>query len=307
MGIIAAALSLPEEVLMGAFTRSLAKTPRLPVLWLAFQDCAGDTESLLRSGERSNLIRRDIVDPGIVDLLLEVISVEYHETLMAPAGAPAEALRRNAIAKHRGKYLAIVEGSIPTAENGVYCMINGRTALSLAEEVCGSAWATLAVGTCATSGGLPAAQPNPTGAKGLLEACPSLKNVVNIPGCPANGVNLVSTMVYLIAFNELPALDNLRRPTFAFGRRVHDECPRHRRGKARAWGDASYCAGGCLEELGCRGPQTRTNCATVKWNGQTCWPIEAGHGCIGCTEAGFWDRMAPFHVRGASGRRRALF
>jgi hydrogenase small subunit len=299
LSVIAAVLAIPESKLLAAYTKSLAKKNRLPVIWLGLQDCSGDTESFLRAGERSDPLQTGVVDPGIVDLLLDVISLEYHETLMAPSGAAAEKSRENIITKFPGKYLAIVEGAIPTAAGGAYCVIGGKTALSIAQRVCSNAAATLAVGTCASSGGMPCAAPNPTGAKSLLEAIPTLKNVAILPGCPMNVVNLVATIVYYVSFNALPPVDSLRRPTFAYGKTVHSHCPR--RGAyedgphVRAWGDLAHRLGGCMVQMGCRGPVTHSNCPVIKWNMGTCWPVLAGHGCIGCTESKFWDSLFPYY------------
>jgi hydrogenase small subunit len=299
MGVIAAVLGLPEGDLLAAYTQALAKTPRLPVVWMGLQDCTGDSESLLRAGERRDPLQSGITDPGIVDLLLDVISMEYHETLMAPSGAAAEKSREDVITKYKGKYLAIVEGAIPTAAGGAYCVIGGKTALSIAKRFCTNAAATVAVGTCASSGGLAAAAPNPTGAKSLLEAIPTLKNVVVLPGCPMNVVNLVATLVYYVSFNRFPALDSLRRPKFAYEKTVHSQCPRREAFEegphVRSWGDAAHRRGGCMVEMGCRGPRTHANCPVIKWNLGTCWPVQAGHGCIGCAEGKFWDSMFPYY------------
>jgi hydrogenase small subunit len=301
LGGIAAVLGLPLEELLAAYTKSLAKTPRIPVIWLGFQDCTGDTESFIRAGERQDPIESSIVDPGIVDLLLDIVSLEYHETLMAPSGAGAEKSRTDTIAKYKGKYLAIVEGSIPTKDNGVYCMIGGKTALSIAKEVCANAKAVIAAGSCAVSGALASAKPNPTLAKGLLEAIPTLTNVANLPGCPVNAVNLMASIVYLIAYGKFPSLDGSRRPKFAYDGSIHERCPRkdyYEHGPhVGAWGDANHRAGRCFVRMSCRGPRTHGNCSrsNIKWIGGTSWPVLAGHGCIGCTEPRFWDTMFPLY------------
>jgi hydrogenase small subunit len=159
--------------------------------------------------------------------------------------------------------------------------------------------ATIAMGSCAVDGGLPAALPNLTGATGILNAIPSLGNHVNLPGCPANVVNLVATIVYLITFNHLPEMDSRHRPYFAYGEEIHEECERHdfyEQDKfVLAWGDEGHRNGWCLFNMGCKGPETKSNCKWVKWNDSTNWPIGAGHGCIGCTTPSFWDTMTPFY------------
>lgn len=299
-GMLAAVLGLPNSFAY-AFSSSLKKNPRIPVVWLEFQDCTGDTESFLRGGERTNAIESSIVDPGIVDLLLDVISLEYHETIMAPSGLSAEKSRDDIMAKYPGKYLVIVEGAIPTGANGAYCTIGGRSALSIAQQLCSKAKATLACGSCSVTGCLASANPNPTGAKGVLEAFPSMPNVLNMPGCPANVVNITAAIAYLITYGKWPSLDSSRRPEFAYGKTVHERCPRKERFEdgpwAAKWGDTAHRTGGCLVNLGCRGPKTRANCPSVKWMSGVCWPVASGHGCIGCTEPRFWDTMFPYYSK----------
>jgi hydrogenase small subunit len=293
-GSMALVLGLPSTA-ADAIAQAVAAATRLPVIWLEFQDCTGDTESFLRAYQRPDVAVTGKTDPSLTGLVLDVLSIDYHETLMAAAGFQAEKSRADTLQNYAGQYICVVEGAIPTAFNGFGCTIGGRTALSIAQEVCTSALLTVAFGTCAWEGGLSAAQPNPTGAKGVKDAVTGLTNLVNIPGCPGNVVNLVATIVYYLTYNKLPDLDAARRPTFAYGRRVHDRCPRQDRDKAQTFGDSIHRGAGCLMDLGCRGPRTYSNCPTVKWNGGECWAVEAGHGCIGCTNERFWDQMTPFY------------
>lgn len=259
------------------------------VVWLEFQDCAGNTEALLRANS-----------PTVKEILLDILAVEYHETIMAAAGHQAEKSLADVVKNQKGKYIAIVEGSIPMNEGGAYCCIGGKSALAIAKEVCGNAMATIAVGTCATYGGLPAAKPNPTGAVGVSAALPGLK-VVNLPGCPVNVENITATIVYFLTFGALPALDDKGRPLFAYGKRIHDNCERRAHFDAgqfvRQWGDSGHRLGWCLYEMGCKGPQTFKNCPRIKYNEGTNWPVGAGHGCIGCAEPAFWDSMGSLYSR----------
>jgi len=285
-GAISAVLAVPG-VTADRIATALAAAPRTPLIWLEFQDCTGDTESFLRAS-----------NPSVADILLELFSLNYHETLMVPAGPLAEKGRLDTVAQYPGQYIAIVEGAIPTGGNGVYCTIGGRSALDIAREVCGKALATIAVGTCATSGGWPKALPNPTGAAGVSVAVPGAPNLINMPGCPMNVVNLASVLVQYQTTKSWPQLDSLRRPVFAYGRPIHDSCPRKERDEVKNYGAADHLAGGCLKSLGCRGPETRANCHQVLWNDQTNWCVGAGHQCVGCTEADFWDRFDPFYRNG---------
>ncbi|HTV82522.1 MAG TPA: hydrogenase small subunit [Acidobacteriaceae bacterium] len=287
-GTMAATLALPTS-----YAQTIAdalSTKRKPTLvWLEFQDCAGNTESMLRSPH-----------PTIEDIVLEAVSLEYHETIMAGYGKHAEAALQRVVREEAGKYLVIVEGAVPTAEDGIYCTISGRTALSIVQEVCGGAAAVIAVGACAWDGGLVRSKPNPTGAVGLQEAVPGV-NVVNLPGCPHNSVNTAAVLVHYLTFGALPALDAENRPLFAYGELIHDQCERRAHYDAgryvQAWGDEGHRKGWCLYKMGCKGPEANYNCPTVRWNNATSWPVKSGHGCIACASPRFWDNKSPFYSR----------
>jgi hydrogenase small subunit len=285
---VAAALAVPEAII----ARAVTDGRRLPVVWLGLQDCTGDTESFLRT-----------VDPGIAALLFEVISLDYHESLMAPAGARTAAQLGTALA---GKdYVCVVEGAIPTADGGTHCVLNGQSALELVRRVVPGALFTVAAGTCSVDGGIAAAAPNPTQAVGVATAVPDIGSWVALPGCPLNGVNLVATLTYYLANKQLPPLDTLNRPTFAYGQRVHGSgrCERfaHLRAgeRVQAWGDDGHRNGWCLIDMGCHGPTTYANCYQRNWNSGS-WPVGTGSICIGCTSNGFWDKNTPFFVHVAS-------
>jgi hydrogenase small subunit len=265
-------------------------TKAKPVLvWLQFQDCAGNSESMLRSSH-----------PTVAEVVLETLSWEYHEIIMAGAGKAAEAALERVVTEEKGKYIAVVEGAIPLAHGGVYCTIGGKTALEIARHVCQNSAATIAVGACAWDGGLVAASPNPTGAVGLGEAVPGL-NLINLGGCPHNPANTAAVLVHYLTFNEMPALDQYRRPLFAYGRVVHDQCERRAHYDAgrfvEEWGDEGHRKGWCLYKMGCKGPEATFNCPTVRWNSGTSWPVKSGHGCIGCASHRFWDTRSPFYER----------
>ncbi len=260
--------------------------PRPPVVYLAFAECTGCAESVLRT-----------TYPWIDQLVLETISLDYHETIMAPSGEAAEKSLHDAITKYPGKFICVVDGAIPTADNGVYGMMGGKTFLEIAKEVCPKALATICIGTCASYGGLPAAAPNPTGAKGVKDAIGI--NTVNIPGCPPNPINFVGTVVNYLLFGRLPEVDDKGRPLFAYGKTVHDQCQRRSHFEngefVTSFESDEARRGYCLYQVGCKGPETYNNCPTVKFNDGTSWPVQAGHPCIGCSEPDFWDKMSPFY------------
>src|SRR5271169_3623797 len=283
-----ATLALPPRYV--AQVASALEKSRKPVLvWLQFQDCAGNSEAILRSSH-----------PSVLEVVLDLLSWEYHEIIMAGAGHQAEAALQRVVKEEKGKYLAVVEGAIPLADDGVYCTIAGKTALSIAKEVCSNAAATIAAGACAWYGGLVAAAPNPTGAVGIEQAVPEAK-VINLGGCPQNPANTAAVLVHYLTFGELPAVDQYSRPLFAYGRVIHDQCERRAHYDAgryvQEWGDEGHRRGWCLYKMGCKGPQATYNCPTVRWNDGTSWPVKSGHGCIACASPRFWDTKSPFYKR----------
>ena len=284
---MAALLAMPETA-AGMIAATIEKAPKPVLVWLEFQDCAGDTESFLRASH-----------PTVADLILDSISLNYHETVMAAAGSQAEGALAQTVKEYAGKYIALVEGSIPTGAHGAYCTIGGKSALQIAREVCGNAAATIAVGTCATFGGIAAARPNPTGALAVGDAVSGLKNLINMSACPMNAENITALLVYYMTMKHWPPLDQYRRPLFAYGKFIHDNCERRASFDAGqyvdAWGDEAHRHGACLYKMGCKGPAASQNCPEVRWNQGTNWPIGCGHPCIGCAEPDFWDRMTPFY------------
>jgi len=285
---MSAALALPPAF-APRIAQALDEVKRPTLVWLEFQSCTGDTEALLRAAS-----------PTVAEIILDILSVDYAETIMAAAGHLAEANLDKVVKEEKGKYIAVVEGSIPMKDDGVYCCIAGRTALDRAREVCGGAYATIAVGTCASYGGIPAAAPNPTGAVGVKEAVPSA-TVLNLPGCPLNADNLTATIVHFLLFKKLPALDSVGRPLFAYGKRIHDNCERRPHFDAgqyvEIWGDHPHRSGHCLYKMGCKGPETFHNCPSQRYNEKTSWPVASGHGCAGCSQPMFWDAMGPLYKR----------
>jgi hydrogenase small subunit len=284
--VMTGALALPARYTT-QIVKALEQTKRPALVWLEFQDCAGNSESALRAGH-----------PSFADIVLELLSWNYHEIVMAPSGKAAEKSLHDTVTMERGNYIAVVEGSIPLADNGVYCTIGGRSAIDIAKEVCTNAYATIAVGTCAAFGGIPAAAGGITGAVGVGQALPGLR-LINLSACPMNGANLAATLVHFLTFKELPATDNLGRPLFAHGDRIHDDCPRRAHYDAgqfvQEWGDEGHRQGWCLYKMGCKGPATDYNCPRIQWNDGTNWPIGVGHGCVGCAQPAFWDTMTPFY------------
>jgi hydrogenase small subunit len=270
------AMGLPSTAL-GAVVNAMTQPRKPSVIWLQFQECTGCTESLLRSDH-----------PTLDKLILDLISLDYHETLFAAAGHQIEAARVSAMKENKGKYILVVEGAIPVKDGGIYCKVGGRTAIDLARECAADAAAVIAIGSCASWGGMPATAPNPTGASSLASVLG--KPVVSIPGCPPNPYNFLSTVVHFLTFGSLPELDAKGRPKFAYGRLIHENCERRAHfdaGRfATQFGDEGHKAGYCLYKLGCKGPETYANCPSVHFNDTDTWPVGCGHPCIGCSEEG---------------------
>jgi len=275
---LATSLGLPKGA-EAAIEKAIESKPRPSVIWLHFQECTGCSESLLRAEH-----------PTLDKLILDVISLDYHETLFAAAGHQIEAARKDAMAKNKGKYVLVVEGAIPVKDNGIYCKIAGQTAVDLTKECAADAAAVIAIGSCASWGGMPSTKPNPTGSSGVHEVLG--KTVVTIPGCPPNPYNFLSTVVHFLTFGTLPEVDKVGRPKFAYSRLIHENCERRAHfdaGRfARQFGDEGHRKGYCLYKIGCKGPETYANCPSVLFGdvGNASWPVATGHPCIGCTEKG---------------------
>jgi len=283
-----AAMALPASF-APKVAQALDEVKRPTLVWLEMQSCTGDSEALLRSA-----------NPTVGEIVLDILSVDYHETIMAAAGHQAEEALDKTIAAFKGKYICVIEGSIATKDSGVYGSTGGKSHLDRARQVAGGALATIAVGTCASYGGIAAAVPNPTGAVGVKEAVPGA-TVINLPGCPVNADNLTATIVHYLVFGKIPALDSHGRPLFAYGKRIHDNCERRPHFDAgqyvEHWGDDGHRKGFCLYKMGCKGPATFHNCPSQRYNEKTSWPVASGHPCAGCSEPNFWDTMSPMYKR----------
>ena len=277
---VASAMALPPW--MGpAMAEQLRNSPRPSVVYLSFQECTGCLESLTRS-----------FAPTIEHLIFNTISLDYDDTLMAASGEAAEAARAKAMKDNFGKYVLVVDGSVPTGAGGAYCTAGGRSAEDTLREAAKGAAAIVCVGTCAAFGGIPFADPNPTSAW-PVSAIVGDKPLINVSGCPPMPEVITGTLLQFVTTGRVPDLDEHRRPKVFFGNTIHDRCyrrPFYDQGKfAKTFDDEGARNGWCLYELGCKGPTTYNACATIKWNGGTSFPIESGHGCIGCSEPGFWD------------------
>jgi hydrogenase small subunit len=266
------------------------KKEKPAVIWLHFQECTGCSESFIRASH-----------PIVADALLDIVNLNYSETLMAPSGFQAEKSLTDTMRDQKGKYILLVEGAVPTKDNGVYCMVRGKTAESILQEAAADAAAVVAWGACASFGGVQAAKPNPTGAHAISKLIN--KPVINVPGCPPIADVMMAVVSHLLVLGQIPELDSLGRPKEFYGRRVHDTCYRRPNYDAglfvESFDDENAKKGYCLYKVGCRGPVTYNACSVVGWNEGTSSPVKSGHPCIGCSEPGFWDN-GPFYQHLAS-------
>jgi hydrogenase small subunit len=277
-----------ESSMVGQIAQSLETTPRVPVIWEHYQECTCCSESFIRSDH-----------PIVADIILDKISLDYSLTLMAASGHQAEAAKHDTMKKYHGEYILCVEGSVPMGDNGNYCCIAGKTAKEAFLEAAEGAKAIIAWGSCASNGCVQAAKPNPTGATPIHKIIKN-KPIIRVPGCPPIGEVMAGVIVHVVAFGRLPELDRMGRPKAFYAKRVHDSCYR------RPYFDAGLFAqtfddqhakdGYCLYKVGCKGPMTYNACGTIKWNNGVSYPIQSGHGCIGCSEEGFWDN-GPFYEK----------
>ena len=270
---------------------ALETKARPPVIWFHFQECTCCSESFIRSSH-----------PIIADIILDKISLDYTELLQAAAGHQAEKSLHDTMEKYHGEYIMLVEGSIPTKDDGIYCTIGGRTSLDIVKEAAEGAKAIIAWGSCASNGCIQAADPNPTGATPIHEVI-SGKPIIKVPCCPPIAEVMAGVIVHILAFDRLPQLDGQGRPKAFYSKRVHDSCYRRPFYDAglfvETFDDENAKKGYCLYKVGCRGPVTWNACGIIRWNDGVSYPIQSGHGCIGCSEANFWDN-GPFYQHLAS-------
>ena len=196
---------------------------RASVVYLHCAECTGCSEALLRTCK-----------PFLDTLILDTISLDYHETIMAAAGEAAEAALDQAISNPEG-FICVVEGAIPTAMDGKYGYVGGHTMLDLCKRVLPKAKAVVTMCTCAAYGGVQAAKPNPTGSVGVNDCFARLGmdvKAINIPGCPPNPLNLVGTLVAFLQNKEIK-LDDLGRPLMFYGQSCASAASISRRASSR--------------------------------------------------------------------------
>lgn len=275
-------LSIPQ---IAAAIEKAAK--RQPVIWLNFASDSGCTEAFIKA-----------TYPTPADVILDILSVDYNETIMAAAGKQSEEI----LAKSRaaGGYILIVEGGIPTRKG--HGMIGNKEMLDVFKEAAGPAVAVIAIGSCATDGGVPAAKPNPSQIIGTSEAMKRVginKPLINLDLCPVNPEYLVGVVVNYLLLGKIPELDSFGRPKMFYGQTIHDNCERRAHFDAgrfvEKFGSKEESLNYCLYKMGCKGPMTWSACPKIQYNARTSWCVKAGGPCIGCAERGWTDKFAGFY------------
>jgi hydrogenase small subunit len=273
----------------------------IPAVWLQGAACTGCAVSVLNSfSPTAGPLILDELAPG------KHLSLRFLATVMAGQGEQAVDVLRDTAAKEKGGYVLVMEGSIQTGDP-LFATLGeaGGREVPVAEtaaDLATNALAVVALGTCASFGGIPAAAPDPTGA-GSIGACLKEQGietpVVAIPGCPPHPDWFVGTLVAtaLYGLEAVAAdLDELARPRTYYGKCVHETCPRRADFDAARFARA-FGQPGCLYELGCKGPVTFADCPTRMWNSGINWCVGAGSPCHGCVEPDFPDRLSPLYEK----------
>lgn len=282
---VAAAFSLPAGFAQDIALATEKAMKKPPVVWLEGQDCAGCSESLLST-----------INPSIAELVLDTLSIRYHETIMAGSGSVAERALEDTIKE--GGYVLVLEGSIPKADDR-FCMVGGRNFKDIFMEAAGKAAVIIGAGSCATlGGGIPGATPSQ--GRGAIEFVSDRSKVINLPTCPVKPSRLVATIMYFLTAGKAPALDQYNRPTAFYGTLIHDNCPRRNHFEKSYfltdWNDPKQ-KDYCLLLKGCKGPKTYADCPQVWWNEGANWCIGAGAPCAGCSQPEYYAGFTPLYAK----------
>ena len=272
----------------------LARKPN--VAWSLFQECLGCSVNLLQCRA-----------PQVATIVLQTISLNYHEAVMASAGFQADANFNDMVKS--GDFYYIVEGAIATKIPEAMT-VAGRTSMDIVTEAYKSAKATICIGSCSCFGNIQAAAPNPTGAKGVRDflrqdAGIADAQTINLSRCPGNAEDLMAAIASVLYYGKLPELDAIGRPKSLYGGLIHDNCERRAHYENSEFvthlGDPNANANWCWFEMGCKGPVSYAPCPITRWNGKQNWCIGVGP-CIGCSEPAFWDKFTPFYAEATNAK-----
>jgi hydrogenase small subunit len=289
-GSLAASIGLSQAAVPTIAEALEQGTQARPAVWLSMGLCTGCTDSVAQS-----------TYPDLGRILLELLSIDYWDTLAAGAGGTVRASLLETIGQQRGKFVLIVEGAVMKGFDGNTLRVAGRPAIDDLKAIADAAAVVLAVGSCAVDGGWVRSRPDLAGGTGVMDVVDPSK-VVNLPTCPVNPEWVVAMIVdYLLLGRTVPVDDTTREPPLIYGQTIHDDCGRRghfENGEfVTEFGSTEAAKGFCLYQMGCKGPQTRTRCPVTRWNSRTSWCVEAGSPCIGCANRDWVETDAPFLER----------
>jgi hydrogenase small subunit len=276
---LAASAGLPVgygAVLGRGLERLAGGAPRL--VWLQGLACSGCSVSLLNA------------EDDIVRAITERLHLVFHPTLSAAQGRAALDLIENASSSAEPLIL-VVEGAVPRGMPSA-CTIGGLTLAEILPPLLRHARFIVAAGTCASFGGIPSAEGNPTGAESLREFAESAGiatqgRLVHCPGCPAQPGHLLGILAHLAGKGYPQVKSGTLVPAMFFSSTLHDECPMLSQYTAGMFATQFGERDACLYQLGCRGLDVTNDCARRRWNGGVNWCIDAGAPCIGCSQPSF--------------------
>ncbi len=291
-GSVAALLGMSEAMAptIASAVEGAAAGRLKPAIWLEGGLCTGCTESVAQS-----------TNPDVATIVLDILSLNAQDTLSWAQGKQFEEAAAQTAEKYPNKFILIYEGSVMQGWDGNALRVGDKTGIQILEEFAPKAEAILAIGSCAVDGGWVKADPNPADATGVLAFLTEkgiATPVINLPTCPVNPEWVVAMIVDVLLLGQLPKMDAQNRPIGIYGQTVHDNCPR--RGHFEngefvyTFGSKEEAEGYCLYAVGCKGPQTYTNCPIVRWNNQVSWCVESGGPCIGCGSFNWVDQNTPF-------------
>ncbi len=279
------------------------------ILWTSEgMSCDGDTVSITAA-----------MQPSLEDVVLGVIpglpKVHLHNKVLAYSlgGEEFMAAFHQAARGELDPFVLVVEGSIPNENingDGYWTSMGNDPATgqpitlnTWIDRLAPKAWAVVAIGTCATYGGIHAMAGNPTGCMGLADylgwdyRSTAGIPIVNVPGCPVQPDNFMETLTWLLyqaaGLSPMIPLDEALRPTWLFGKTVHEGCDR---AGYYEQGDFAhdYNSPKCQVKIGCWGPVVNCNVPKRGWMAGIGGCPNVGGICIGCTMPGFPDKFMPF-------------
>ena len=276
------------DVFASGLNNLVSGTPK--IIWLQAQSCSGCSVSFLNAN-----------GPYIQQIITELVSIMFHPTISAAQGDVAIDIIKN-VSSADFPFIFIVEGAIPL-DMPKACMIGEETFEDMAIPLLKRAKYIMAAGTCATYGGIPSAEGNPTGAVGVMDFMknkniPYKGRLVNCPLCPTHPASIIGTLAYLAGKGYPDVDEKLLTPHMFYAHSVHYNCPRYHFYEKGIFAD-KFGDEGCLFKLGCLGPLSYTTCPWRQWNGGINWCIRAAAPCIGCSHPYFAKfKDFPFYRKG---------